>query len=351
LEELLKQNRHEYHILWNNEKYVNHASHGLIALYKLGASASQLSEYFREYTKRLVPQKEPLGVINESNWMVYRGQGEYYSDFLGFFEKEISIKGLSETLNAYVPHLIEGISGHAFHGAIALGFSLEVPEYPTNAAEGLALWAMTFTSQGSPSTTNKYQAPVEILKKVRGDQAFEVLEKQKMNFLDGMGVLRHAEYQAQLRKYDLGIPEHTAPEKLQQMFLDSMVEAFLKLGASDFFLLHGVTCSKATVNIANQLLSHSARVDAFRYLWRGIVCAYIVQGRPAIQDQVEYNSTQVYWDDIIQMMMQHKDTHLFKLVFVCRNTEKEEKGDKCLFKETAYRAVTTFAKNHDDWHY
>ncbi len=50
-------------------------------------------------------------------------------------------------LNEYVPTLLEGISGMAFHGVIQLGYGLEVMDGP-NVAEGLAYWTYCYTSVG-----------------------------------------------------------------------------------------------------------------------------------------------------------------------------------------------------------
>jgi len=164
-----------------------------------------------------------------------------------------------------------------------------------------------------------------------------------------------SEYQTALMKYDIAI--ENVDKKLMQTFMRNVAEIFLLSGTSDFFLLHGVTSTRALKTVLSLIRNNDVKRDALKYLWRGLVCTYIAQGRPAFEELTEYTSNNVSWDEIIYKAINQNDEHLIKLIFVCHEEYLEsdlvgkEKGDiGSIFKEVAHRAIVTYKEN-EHWQF
>jgi len=343
---LLKENRGRFHISYKN-KYANHMSHGLIALYKLGAPSSTLQAFFDRYSQKLEPKQQSQGMINQNNWAQYVGNKKFYADNLEFFKKEIQQFGVEQTLAKYVPSLIEGVSGWAFHGVIELGYALELLEDKDNIAEGLANLSCVYCSKGKPTQKANSKSLVEILQDVKNDRVLDVFPIRD-DFRSTMELFSKPEYQHLLEKYDLG-------ENFEiQDLINASIELFMATGASDFFLLHGVTATRSVKTVLSHILNQKDRSNAIKYLWRGLVCTYIAQGRPELKTMSDFQSKLVSWEELIQRTLQFNDVHLYKLVFVCHEEflERKEVGDKnSILKETALTALNNFEQNQSKWVY
>jgi len=313
-----------------------------------------MNDFYRSYVTRLDAKIPSQHKIGSNNWKDYLGQRRYYSDYVEFFEKEILNRGRQEALSIYAPHLFEGLSGQAFHGIIELGFSLELFDDRSNIAEGLAYACFSFSSLGKPANKPEEKNPIDILKKVKEDHFFDGFRHLK--FKEAMKKFTESEYQTSLIKYDIAIDN--VDKKIMQTLMNNVVEIFLLSGASDFFLLHGVTSTRALKTILSHIRNNEVKRDAIKYLWRGLVCTYIAQGRPAFEELTEYTSNKVSWDDIIYKAINQNDEHLIKLIFVCYEEYLEcdqagkEKGDiGSIFKEAAQRAMATYKENGDHWQF
>jgi len=251
---LLARNREEFHIQWKGaSKFSNHLSHGLIALYELGASGDRLKQFFDRYSAKLEKRIPPSPdvKVTESNWKTFIGKKEHYSELVQFSTDEVKSRGRSDALNKYVPYLVAGLGGGAFHGLITLGYALEIMD-DNNIAEGLAYWTFVFKSFGTPSRKQpdgtRYELPpihpAELLNRLQHEKIFDSLERS--GFGDTMNKLASPEYSEVLGRYDIPIDEANVNlDKTVNFFMRVAIELFYFTGARDFFLLHGVTAMRA----------------------------------------------------------------------------------------------------------
>jgi len=348
--ELLKENREKFNIEYHGY-LTNHIAHALIALYRLNATSARIREFFGHYIQKLEPRIPPTSVVNKDNWSSFKGQRQNYSGLVQFFESEIKQKGVDPVLNEYVPHLIEGASGSAFHGLIELGYSLELLEDLSLIAEGLAYWTYSFASLGEPNQQATMKDPFEILKAVYADKTFDDVHT-KQGFQKTMKSLLQPKYQAVLPKYDLAIDTNADPDQLAQTFMLTAVDLFLYTGAIDFFLLHGVTSMRALKVVISHINDKKVKASALRYFWRAVVCAYISQGRLPIREVAEFQSRNVEWSEIITKGITYNEEHLIKLIFVCHEEVKNATGDieMMMYKEAALEGLTHYIQQHD-WTY
>jgi hypothetical protein len=301
------------------------------------------------YIKRLIKKIPAEAKVDKTTWKGLIGKNKRYSDLVEFFERELSTRRLDDVLNEYIPELIEGLSGAAFHGLITLGYALEFMDDTSNVAEGLAYLTFCNSSLGIPSKTNQFKDPLQVLKEVRADRTFEDVVQRKFGFQTGMTEM--GKHSQALQKYDLGIPSDADPEELVQTFMKVAVELFLETGALDFFLLHGVTSMRALKTILSHIKDKETQLDALRFFWRAAVCTYVVQQEKPLEPIKNFESKHVSWSDIIDRAIREDDEHLIKLIFVCHEEGKESGNKERLYKEAAQRALNHYEANKSSWDY
>src|SRR3989338_1728421 len=142
----------------------NHVPMTLIALYRFGASDEKLLAYREAVTglpKRVLttylPQDQLVPITSDS-WDNSLGDLNLLPAFYCFFLQSIAHQGIPSTLSAFVPSLMRGIAGHAFHPLLRLGFALDV-DIAEEVAISLAWWAATF--RPSPPIQSNEFSPVE----------------------------------------------------------------------------------------------------------------------------------------------------------------------------------------------
>ncbi|KAL6063408.1 hypothetical protein QOT17_011559 [Balamuthia mandrillaris] len=375
LSRLLALNRESYHIEYHG--YLsNHMSHGLVALYKLGAPKARLEEFFEMYAQKLDPSIPSTSFVHQNNWRDCVGHKKYYTDFIEFFYDQIKQKGSNAVINEYVPFLLKGLIGSAFHGLIQLGYALEAADdiddedaNDHNIAEGIAYIAYCFKSCGqvqlnaqTGQSSSRRSNPFMLLTELQSDPMFDDLfskEEASLGFQSRVRRITQESYQQYLRKYDLELPaaltdeSETAEEELLQLFSTTVLKVFASEGCQQFFLLHLVTAMRALKRVVQQLKQHQDKLLAFLYFWRACVCAYIAVDRPTVADVSDTGAEYVgqldaeedeeeQWAELIQKVIQSDDEHLIKLVFVCK-TESEETGShEVLYRHTALVAHKRF---------
>lgn len=85
----------------------DHIVHHLLTLFSLGASPEEIQDaYDRGHSYQRAPypvdDKVVHAIIEKSAFKDYLGKEEHYSNFLAFFQQEISTKGVEETLREHV---------------------------------------------------------------------------------------------------------------------------------------------------------------------------------------------------------------------------------------------------------
>jgi len=233
---------------------------------------------------------------------------------------------------------------------------LELLEDQQNIAEGLAYASYAFNSLGKPShKVVESKSPIQILEEVRKDKILDNLFTGESNFKEKISKIEK-ECKPILEKYDIYVDDASDEKDLSNFFMKTAVEGFLLTGALDFFLLHGVTSTRALKTVLHHLKDRKTKFEAFRFLWRGLVATYITQGRPELKQLEHFESKSISWDEIISKTLESDDVHLIKLVFVCHaesvEGKEQEKGDKgSIFKETAYKTLNTYLSHNQHWHY
>lgn len=345
---LLKGNRDRFHIEYGG--YLsNHLSHALIALYKLEAPPSKINNFFEMYINKLEEKIPAEKKISKNNWKEFKGKKENYTGLVEFYKEELSKRRVDDVLNEFIPELIEGLSGSAFHGLITLGYALEFMEDTLNIAEGLAYWTFCFSSLGISSKQGTFKDPLEIFKEVKEDRIFDNISNKKLKFHESM--MEFKKYPQALQKYDIYISPNASSEELMHEFMKLVVDVFLKTGAVDFFLLHGVTSMRALKTVLSHIHDKEIQLDALRFFWRAVLCTYVIQGEKAIKPIGDYESKHNSWANIIDCTLHENDEHLLKLVFVCHDEAKQSEIKDRLFKETAQRALHHYITNKHNWNY
>jgi len=123
----------------------------LISLYEMGATPQRLLDYYNYYVARLEPSIPSMKFINAGNWRFYLGTHQFYNDYKEFFKSEVTRLGsLQSVVSEYVPILIEGVVGGAFHPLLTLGYGIEISDLDSGdlVIDGLAYLAFSFKSLG-----------------------------------------------------------------------------------------------------------------------------------------------------------------------------------------------------------
>lgn len=121
----------------------NHLPMTLVALAQSGASEERLQAFFQSYSKRLRKKEAPAKEITTESWRHQLGGHKFHTDYASFFSQEMNRLGKEKLLATYVPELMPGVSGGAFHGLIRLSYGVDM-ENDSEIVEGLAHWAVTF---------------------------------------------------------------------------------------------------------------------------------------------------------------------------------------------------------------
>ena len=104
---LLQENHDNHHIFFNDEGFHNHIVHHLLAIYSLGASPSTISKGYDTNASYQLPPKPihdrlPLDFADSAIFSKHLGDGQYYHDYLLFFQNEISAKGYEAVILEYL---------------------------------------------------------------------------------------------------------------------------------------------------------------------------------------------------------------------------------------------------------
>ncbi|EKM51648.1 uncharacterized protein PHACADRAFT_212279 [Phanerochaete carnosa HHB-10118-sp] len=159
--ECLKDNHQRFHIFFQDGGLHNHASHHLLAIYTMGASAEVIREAYQTHVAYQRPAKDHFiaATIDEKNWKEHVGNEKYYQAYVSFFSRLLlspQSKGLQAILEEYVfstdanlvagkngvkPYMLGRFYSSLFHPLIHTGYGVEFG-LPGLAVEGLAQTAV-----------------------------------------------------------------------------------------------------------------------------------------------------------------------------------------------------------------
>ncbi|KAI1487490.1 hypothetical protein F5X96DRAFT_649724 [Biscogniauxia mediterranea] len=105
--ELLQKDLELHHVYFNDAGYHDHISHHLLALYGTGASAEDIEKAYNDNTSYQRPAMKTHGnpVEDFKDWEKAKkclGKGQYYPDFLAYFQAEIERLGWQKTIHEHM---------------------------------------------------------------------------------------------------------------------------------------------------------------------------------------------------------------------------------------------------------
>ncbi|KAH7918719.1 hypothetical protein BV22DRAFT_1199852 [Leucogyrophana mollusca] len=160
LQDILKKNHTDSHILRNEISYQNHISHHVLALYALGGSAPVLEAAYNEDNKKQRANFESPEVITEGNFSLHLGDHKYYQAYFNFFSAYVLENGAGAAMEEFVfslkrnfdpendpegkeqPEMLyRFVMDGLLHPMIHVGYGVEFG-LPGLVAEGLAMAAL-----------------------------------------------------------------------------------------------------------------------------------------------------------------------------------------------------------------
>ena len=291
--------------------FSNHMAHNFVVLSAAGASEAQMQRWEDRYADKLTaaparPQDTDIPDVTESNWRTHiQSTRTAFRAYRTFFDARINELGISRTLHRYLPALLPGLAGAAFHPLIHTGWGAEVGS-TTMTAEGLAYMATAFQPL---ATDDRHAAPRPLWSPDAPGPvacALAFLERAHDRGLpyvacaasqtEAYQVLQRGGFQHRMIAFDdaalplgaalnvtgpIGLPD--APKSLAPVIEEVAVLMAALLGASgnEFFVLHGLT----SLHSALVLLPHLSPDDqraALVHWWRAAMAMLVAQDLAAL---------------------------------------------------------------------
>ena len=358
-----------YNISHGSRGFFNHMSHGLIALYNLGADEKTLQDFVARYAKRLDRpedhpeqlERPPSGDLGE-----VKGERKYFYHLLDHYLDKLDVTYGGEMVAAIrgeLPNLADGMLCAAFHGIIHLGYGF-LRKHPRILAEGLATlhYAHVKIDVGEQKLVESLGSPgdlaiTDVLQSVKEDvELNEYLKDTSENlqgpmagrfpnrFSRGIAVL------LQLRPNDLMkyVDHICMPSSYHNVLrgdlqsLGDMCDWIINVAitvytlsenANDFFFIHGVTASWCLKPLVSSMTDIEDINKLIRIFLCGLIATYLVQDCPALHPDDVNDSARdpdTFWRDAVKDALKQGelDVHIYKLIDVFKamsnvNMEKE----------------------------
>jgi len=298
--------------------FSNHAPMAAEALLALGRGDAVI-DWVRAYRKRLPGSPEPGLPVFSGYWFEALGAIGRYADWVACFEDELRGEHWCAVLNTWVPRLLPGMVGAAWHGAIRTGHAVrslnreESPGKLRELARALAYWAARYQSlPGFPVPEADVRNPLAAIDEVPslpdGERLMKGLIFEKVRRLNG--------FQPFERVINLTEP----PDDITPFTVD-LLEAFVRVylangetRGSVITFIHGVTGPGAVYLMASCLLPDISRV-ALRYAWQASAALYAAIGRGV--DRAPHDAYDESAEDLVTRAVHTGDEHAIKFTEVC----------------------------------
>ena len=152
--------------------FSSHAPMAAEALLALGRGDAVI-DWVTGYRKRLPASPEPGLPVFSGYWFEALGAIGRYADWVACFEEELREEDWCAVLNMWVPRLLPGMVGAAWHGAIRTGHAVrslnreESPGKLRELARALAYWAARYQSlPGFPVPKVDVRSPLAVIHEV-----------------------------------------------------------------------------------------------------------------------------------------------------------------------------------------
>ena len=313
LQELL--NRHRTGELEDFNVTANHAPMVLIALYRMGADPDQLRQYYaRVETGRPVSEMGALQAqrIDRGTWTKYLGTFSAWSSYRQFFQAEIGKHGVQEVLVSYVPSLMRGVAGHAFHPLLRVGYGIELND-KNEIAFGLAYWASAYLPAPEIPRTKSRVEPARLLNVLENSELLRGVKPHGQSIARRIGQFyEHEEFRRLLRPIDL---HSTRP-------LDAIAQAIAEAfgGHHHFTMLHGVTSCHAIRMILPYCENQE---DVLSMYWFSVCAAYLSVINVPDGPHHPLPDREADWPRIQRDAIATGNEHTIKLAYTCLKEAEE----------------------------
>ncbi|TFW27581.1 questin oxidase family protein [Massilia horti] len=292
---LLADTRH-YAPMYGHRQ-ANHLPMALVALDRLGADPPTLSGFAERYVRRLRLRPAARAALDPHE---YLGSADDFARFAAFFEQRISESGLDAVLRDWMPVLMPGLAGAAFHALIRFGYAVDTA-IEGEIAHALAFWASEYVCL--PLSLDPAQGTLEeIAVRLRSRVASYTLEP---------GIITDKLLEISWHPALAGpVLQPKEPPGLEQIARFAL-EAYRK--HADFTLLHVLIACHA-FRLALPYASDKAL--ALRYMWQGALVAYLTvvpPAQPGEQDLLP--DAELTERDIAALAMRAEDDHVTRLCY------------------------------------
>ena len=367
----------------------NHVAYYLTAIYRLGAGAAELRAAYANASAGMLPPAPRRGLVNASTWQKRIGACECglvsgrtdtdYLDYYDFYTASVRERGARRTLAAYWPRLAAGLGGDVFHAVIQLGYGFESGDEDEMVAQGLAWCSTAYAELPSPKPNKPAAAaaaaavvatsgaplratPEAALAALQRDPyPFPHYQHQDAGRCVPLAGDPHgnvcwndaiedlvANHSAALAPYELDWG-HVAVTPPGEDSFRQLCRAALRVFAAgqyrDFYLLHLVTGSRAvwavsSANISGVAWGSQTRRDMLTALWRATLYAYVAKLRPDVTTPPALTPPWRPWTALAASARTFTETHLAKMVFLCRDFHGRWGDD--LYWQTAERVIALY---------
>jgi len=306
--------------------FANHVSMGLAALDRLGADDERLGEFTVKSSAILEPVAEPLFEITRADFERQMGNISAFASYLKFFknlQKQSGLINCYEIIREYLPILIPGLAGGAFHPFIRLAYAVE-QKNSDDIIFSLAYFAASNGRLGSfPQGGDMEFDPHAVLKTVRADPGMRLTEKSGLIF-------DHLKNSAAIPGFD----SHVTGLRLDESHLPVLASLVLEiyLSRENIAALHGVTGTHAF----RILLPYMTDVKtALISLWQAVVALYVANNAPELH--VPQADTIKSWGEIANEAIRSPDVHTIKLIY--SSIEEDRLYNNRCYKVAALRRL------------
>jgi len=306
--------------------FANHVSMGLAALNRLGADDERLGGFTAESSAILEPIPEPLFEITRSGFERRLGNISAFSSYLKYFknlQKRSGLKDCGEIIREYLPILIPGLAGGAFHPLIRLAYAVE-QNYTDDIIFSLAYFAASNGRLGSfPQGGDMEFDPYAVLKAVRADRGMRLTDKRGL-------IYDHLKTSAGI----IGFDSHVNGLRIEESHLPVLASLVLEiyLSRENIAALHGVTGTHAF----RILLPYMTDVKtALVSLWQAVVALYVANDAPELH--VPQADTVKSWGEIADEAVRSPDVHTIK--FIYSSIEEDRLYNSRCYKIAALRRL------------
>eukprot|EP01127_Copromyxa_protea_P018302 TRINITY_DN5725_c0_g1_i1.p1 TRINITY_DN5725_c0_g1~~TRINITY_DN5725_c0_g1_i1.p1 ORF type:complete len:397 (-),score=48.21 TRINITY_DN5725_c0_g1_i1:52-1242(-) len=312
----------------------NHVTNDLVAMWKSGASAERLREWYESYNVMgsgygsMRPITGERGSITLDNWGDKRGTSNW-AGWVQFFDDEIvRLGGTDKMLQRYLSESEFGgnVCQSLLHGLIAVGYGIDVASGEM-ISEGMAMIAQRWVDL-PPLTEVGEERKLELSTFSELIQSFSLLARDprapEERKAIGPLVNDAASFPLvwEIEKLFKPGPCSTPFEIQSACRLLSSVSFYILYegGPKDFALLHLVTSAPALTSLC-LLLPHLA-ISLMRRWWATTLTAYLWRGCPRRPSKLSNNESSSHsWKELCQLAFQHNDEHVVKGVLACAEAE------------------------------